>query len=258
MQKPRKSLKEKISYLVFRAIRALVRLFYPKIRVFGWENVPDEPCILVGNHSQMHGPIMAELYIPGDRAIWCAGQMMKCKEVPAYAYQDFWSGKPRWIRWFYKILSYVIAPLSACVFQNAHTIAVWRDNRIISTFRSTVKALEEGKNVVVFPEHYEPHNQIINHFQENFVDVAKLYCKRAGKDVCFVPVYLAPNLKAMYVGSPVPYRREADAAQERHRVCTELMQAITDMAQSLPEHTVVPYANVSRKLYKKNIPEDAQ
>ena len=37
----------------YRVIRAAVKLFYPRIRLEGWENVPDEPCFLVGNHCQM-------------------------------------------------------------------------------------------------------------------------------------------------------------------------------------------------------------
>ena len=67
----------------YRIIRGAVKLFYPRIHLEGWENVPDEPCFLVGNHCQMNGPIIGELYIPGDRANWCAGEMMKAKDGPA-------------------------------------------------------------------------------------------------------------------------------------------------------------------------------
>ena len=45
--------------------------------------------------------------------------MMHRDEVAAYAYRDFWSGKPRAVRWFYKLLSHLIVPLSVCVFNNA-------------------------------------------------------------------------------------------------------------------------------------------
>ena len=36
--------------------------------------------------------------------------------------------------------------------------------------------------------------------------------------------------------------------------CRALMDEITAMAVSLPEHTVVPYTNVPKKQYPKNIP----
>ena len=65
---------EKVRNLVFRFLRFFVRLFYRKPEIIGLENLPQEPCILVGNHSQMHGPIIGELFFP-DAYTWCAGQM---------------------------------------------------------------------------------------------------------------------------------------------------------------------------------------
>lgn len=242
------------SYLCYRAIRGLVRVFYPKPTLEGLENWPEEPCILVGNHCQMNGPIVVELYIPGKRNIWCAGQMMHLKDVPAYAYQDFWSGKPKSVRWFYKGLSYLIAPLSVCIFNQAHTIGVYRDARIASTFKKTITALEDGANVVVFPEHLVPHNNIVYDFQDKFIDVARLYYKRTGKKLAFVPMYIAPKLRKTVFGAPVLYDPEAPKDLERVRVAGELMDRITELALNLPRHTVVPYANISKKDYPMNIP----
>lgn len=245
-------MKKKLGWYLFCFIKVMVRLFYPRIRVEGLENLPEEPVIVVANHSQMNGPIACELYFPGDRYTWCAGQMMHLKEVPAYAYQDFWSYKPKYIRWFYKGLSYLIAPLSVCVFNNARTIGVYRDARIISTFKNTVNKLEEGSSVVIFPEHYEPHNHIVNDFQDKFIDIAKLYYKKTGKTLQFVPMYIAPNLKTMYLGQPIRYQPDVPVAEQRKDICAYLMDTITNMAVSLPVHTVVPYANIPKKQYPKN------
>lgn len=245
-------MKKKLSYGLFRVIKWIVKAVYPKINVEGTEHLPDEPVIVVANHSQMHGPIACELYFPGDRYTWCAGQMMQLKEVPAYAYQDFWSYKPKWIRWFYKGLSYLIAPLSVCVFNNARTIGVYRDARIISTFKNTVNKLQQGSSVVVFPEHYESHNHIVNDFQDKFIDIAKLYYKRTGKELTFVPMYIAPKLKTMYLCEPIRYQAGTDVAEERRRICDHLMDRITEKAVSLPSHTVIPYANIPKKQYPKN------
>ena len=243
---------EKKPSRAYRFIRWLVRLFYPKTKVVGAENLPDEPVIVVANHTQMHGPIACELYFPGKRYTWCAGQMMHLKEVPAYAFQDFWSRKPRYIRWFYRLLSYIIAPLSVCVFNNADTIGVYRDARIISTFKNTVKKLTEGASVVVFPEHDVPHNHILYDFQDKFIDIAKLYYKKTGNALCFVPMYIAPALKSMYLGTPIRFCPDKPIEQERQRICKHLMDEITAIAVDLPAHTVVPYRNVSKNEYPSN------
>ena len=247
---------EKKTSLLYRIIKWLVRLFYIKYEVEGVENLPDEPCIVVGNHTQMHGPLASELYFPGHSYTWCAGQMMELKEVPEYAFTDFWSQKPKYTHWFYKLLSYLIAPLAVCIFNNANTIGVYRDGRILSTFKDTVKRLNEGASVVIFPEHDVKYNNIVYEFQEGFVDIARLYYKRTGKELAFVPLYIAPKLHKMYLGKPIRFNPAAPKGEEPKRICSYLMDEITQIARCLPEHTVVPYRNIPKKDYPSNLPKE--
>ena len=135
---------DKPTSLAYRFIRFGVWLFSPKWKLSGAEKLPEGPCVIVGNHSQMYGPIAAELYTPGRHWVWCAGEMMHKEEVAAYAYRDFWSGKPKAVRWFYRLLSHLIVPLSVCVFNNAHTVAVYHDARALATFRDSAQKLRDG------------------------------------------------------------------------------------------------------------------
>ena len=239
---------------LYRVIKWLVRVFYPKTEIAGTETLPAEPCVIVGNHTQMNGPIVSELYIPGRHYTWCAAEMMELREVPVYAYRDFWSMKPVWIRWLYRLFSYIIAPVSVCVFNNAETIPVYHDTRVIGTFRRSVGALQDGANLVIFPEHGEPCNNILYDFQDKFIDVARFYGKKTGKSLPFVPMYVAPALKTAYIGTPIRFDTEAPIESERQRIKEYLMGEITAMAVSLPEHTVVPYLNLPRSAYPKNVP----
>jgi len=247
---------EKKTSAVFQFIKWCVKVCYPKIQVEGAENLPNEPVIIVGNHCQMNGPIVGELYVPGQPYIWCAGEMMHSKEVPAYAFRDFWSQKPKWTHPFYKLLSYIITPISVCVFNNARTIGVYHDTRILSTFKNTVKKLQEGKSIVIFPEHNVKYNHIVYDFQDKFIDIAKLYYKKTGKALSFVPMYIAPKLKSIYIGKPVRFCADEPVDAERSRICSYLMAAITAIAEAQPEHTVVPYRNIPKKDYPSNLPKE--
>lgn len=238
---------------LYQFLKWCLKTCYPKTAVVGAENLPDEPILIAGNHSQMNGPIVCEFYMPFERYTWCAGEMMRLKEVPAYAYRDFWSQKPKISRPFYKLLSYLIAPLSVCVFNNANTIGVYHDARVVSTFKQTVTCLQEGASVVVFPEYDAPHNHIINDFHDKFIDVAKLYYKKTGKELLFAPLYVAPKLKTAYLGKPIRFSHDAPLDDERKRICEYLMNEITAIACGLPKHTVVPYRNIPRKQYPCNI-----
>ena len=237
---------------LFRTVRRAVIRFSPKYRLFGTENLPEEPCILVGNHSQMYGPIAAELYMPRTSYIWCVGEMMDRKEVPEYAFRDFWSMKPRALRWFYRLLSHIIAPPAEYVLTWAHTIPVYHDMRIMTTLRQSMARLKDGADLVIFPEKNEPWNGILCRFQENFTDLAALYYRRTGKAAAFVPMYIAPRLKSIHFGEAVRYDPGASAEEEKTRICDALMNEITRMATGLPEHTVVPYQNIPRSRYPLN------
>jgi len=244
-------MKKKTSVL-FKVFKFFVKVFSPKMQLKGIENLPkDEPTIIVGNHCQMYGPIACEVYLPDNAYIWCAGQMMRLKDVPQYAFEDFWSQKPKWTHPFYKILAYVIAPMSVCVFNNARTIAVYRDARIMSTFRETLDYLNKGISIVIFPEHDVKHNNIVYDFQKNFIDIAKLYYGKTKKAITFTPMYIAPNLKEVHFGKPIIYNPD-NHKEEKDRICQELMEDITSIAKELPMHTVVPYRNIPKKLYPKN------
>lgn len=253
--------KKKTSFL-FKIIKGGIRLFYGHMDVVGLENLPEKHTILVANHAQMNGPIAGELFFPDNCYIWCAGQMMNLKEVPEYAFTDFWSQKPKWMQPFFRLISYIIAPLSVVIFNNARTIAVYHDMRIMSTFKDTIKMLENGANILIFPEKDETKNNILYQFQDKFVDVAKLYYKKTGIELTFVPVYVAPRLHKTYIGKGTTFdstvlhnTATGDAhtmAEERNRICTYLSDEITNMARTLPEHTVVPYRNLSKKNYLTN------
>lgn len=238
--------------LLFKIIRFIIRIFYRKREFLGQENLLENPSVIVMNHAQMHGPLDAELFFPTKKLIWCTGEMMNKEEVPAYAYKDFWSFKPKWSKWFYKMLSHLIAAPFAYVFKNADCVAVYRDMRIINTYKESVKALERGENVIIFPEKIDSYNEIINAFQDKFIDLARLYYSKTGKDLSFVPAYNAAKLKKVVFGKPITYDHTTDNTQERARVTEYLMTEITSLAKDLPVHTVVPYANVPKKQYPKS------
>lgn len=240
----------------YRFVESMVRFFYIKCKVEGAQNLPDEPAIIVSNHSQANGPIVGQLYLPRLGYTWCIAEMMHVKEVPAYAYEDFWSKKPKYTRWFFKLASYVIAPLASYLLSNAKTIGVYKDARIINTFKESVDIMQEGADVLIFPEHYDEHNNIVHDFQRGFVEVARLYYKKTKKDVPLVPMYICPDLKKIVIGKLTYYDHTADKKEEADRVCNYLMDEISELAYSLPEHVVVPYPNIPKKEYPKNIREN--
>ena len=120
--------------------------------------------------------------------------------------------------------------------------------------------LQKGANILIFPEKDETYNNILYAFQDKFIDVARLYYKKTGTELVFIPIYVAPKLRKTYVGKGIAFdassldnnNPENNMDTERNRICTYLMDEITDMAHALPEHTVIPYRNLPKKCYLTN------
>ena len=100
------------------------------------------------------------------------------------------------------------APISAFIFHNADIVPVYKDMRILKTFKQSIEKLEEGQNLHIFPECPNDYNNIINEFQERFIDLAKFYYTRTKKLLSFVPMYIAPKIKTIIYGKSIEYNPE--------------------------------------------------
>lgn len=233
----------------YRFLKKIVYFFYGKREFVGLENIPNGPAIIVGNHSQIHGPIIAELLYPFPKKTWCIGQVMNKAEFPAYAMEDFWPYKKKAVRWFYKILSRALARPLTYIFTNADCIGVYKDARIANTLRYSVKTLKEGKHLIIYPESHTPYNEIVNEFQHNFVEVARIYARVTGENIPFVPMYVCPKLKKVIFGLPIYYDQNISIDENKQVIISYLKTAITEIAKELPRHKVVPFSNISKKKY---------
>jgi 1-acyl-sn-glycerol-3-phosphate acyltransferase len=251
-KKQKQIFKRKKKSKIFKFYEKVVSKCYGKREIIGLENLPDEPCVIVGNHAQINGPLFSAVQYPRKKYVWCIGEMFHLKDLPAYAYQDFWSQKPKWTKWFYKMMSYVVTPLLWYVDTGADTIPVYKDRRGIVTFKRSIEGLKEGADIIIFPECHEKYNNIVNEFQDKFVDLAKMYFKDSKKEVCFVPMYSAPLLKKVVFGKPIRFNSADSIDSQRKAICEYLKEEITALAKELPEHTVVPYDNIAKKDYPKS------
>lgn len=241
--------KRKKKTLLYKFVKIFVRMFVRKSEFFGVENLPNEPALIIGNHSQLHGPFACELFFPTYKYIWCRGEMMHIRQVPKYAMENFFFDKPKGTKWFYKIISCLIAPLIGYIMSRSDTIAVYRDSRLINTFRDTIKTLDDGAHIVIYPECDDHYNEIVNDFNRKFVDVAKMYYNKTKIELQFVPMYIAVELKKVVFGKPIKYDHTITIEEQREIICNYIKNQITKLAKELPAHRVVPFLMTDKKNY---------
>ena len=96
-------MKTKKRTLTYKFLKFLINIFYKKRTFERIEKIGEEPVIFVGNHAQIHGPLVAETQFPKTRMTWCIGNVLTKKEFIEHAKTDFWENKSKSIRWFYNI-----------------------------------------------------------------------------------------------------------------------------------------------------------
>ena len=241
--------KNKKRGLFFRFCAKIVSWFYRGSEFIGLENLPDEPCVIAGNHAKLHGPVMGQLYLPFKKLMWCDGPMMYRKEFPKYAHSNFFNGKPTR---FQRFIAKFLAPLVTYLMRNADALPVYRDMRVVKTYKYSVEAMNEGYNIVIFPECPEKNNEIVNKLNEYFVDVARFYYKQTGKELLFVPMYYSVELRKVLFAKPIKFDASSPIDEQRKKICSYIMDEITGLAKTLPVHTVIPFNNVPKSEYKKS------
>ena len=110
---------------------------------------------------------------------------------------------------------------------------------------------------MIFPEKNERCDNILYAFQDKYVDLARFYYKKTGVVLNFVPLYVAPYLSLMCFGEAIRFDPTAPIEEERARICKAIHDEIVRIACSMPTHTVVPYRNIRKRDYPKNIPFEA-
>ena len=226
-------------------VKQIARVIFPK-RKMVWEEgvVADEnPAIYICNHSGISSPVAVELYFNLPKRVWITCAMLNKETGVNYFFHDMMLGRsaknPKKLR---HLTKYVIALIRPLIYKNNKYIVVNKAGRDIrNTIEETLSTLNDGKNVIIFPEKHFKYGKFINSFHHGFVDVARLYCKRTGKPLNFYPMYIGGDNNSINIGKPIAYDLNNKRPEEAKRICEYLQQSIEEIGASLPDHNVIPY-----------------
>ena len=140
--------------IIYGTLAPLIRLFTPKMETV-WDVPYDgEPCIFVGNHDRANGPISVAVKFPlKDRChIWIYANAMERKLVPAYVRQDYWwNPESRLAPLYDRTIPYLTALALPPILKSVPNVPVYHDMRAMTTLRESLRLLEAGKSLIIFP-----------------------------------------------------------------------------------------------------------
>lgn len=226
-----------------RVIITLLRpLYYHK--VYGKENLAgyeEGTMILICNHGEIYGPVVANLYVPIAFRPWVISEMMERDAIVEHMYQGTMV-RQRWIpERLKRPLVNLITPLFMWVFESLEAIPVYRSHprELMKTFRETINAMQAGDNILVFPENGEGHapgqtgyvREGVGRLYTGFAMIAPMYYAKTKKSAVFVPIYASKKHRTLTIGQGIVYDPENNATDEKLRIVDRLLESMKAMSE---------------------------
>ncbi len=195
----------KLPGMYFRIAGPIIRLFFPMRaeRLAGL----DTPCVLLCRHRNMRGPVNTVLHYAYDASPWIYYPFCEKDTFFSHMYGYTMTERLHWPKWlaypFLKFLTAVTVPL----FKSFGCIPVYRgDSHIRETFRISVDTLLSGRSIMIYPDiDYTANTDSVGSIYDGFLMLERLYFKKSGRHLPFVPVHLDTKNRRMWFGEPVVF-----------------------------------------------------
>ena len=206
---------------LFNCLKRIAYPFLPVKKADWAEPAGEEPCIFLANHIGAMGPIYMSITFPEREkvAIWCNEGVLDEKQMVEYVRHDWWWRPESKLAPLYNVtLPYIAAAIVPKVLRSAPTIPVCHDARIMTTMRQSLKALKEGKHIVIFPEKPNGFGSHEEQLQMGWLNLVSMYHKATGKNLRLVPVHIDQEARAFRVGKAITADPDVPLKDQEERI----------------------------------------
>ena len=214
---------------LYRVLRRGLCAVTRRYRVEWTEPFIDEPCIFIGNHAGAYGPLeMTTKFPTWDRQwLWCNEGIMDRKTCPDYIRHDYWWPEDSRLAGFYSaVLPPVVALILPPVLRSAPTIPVYHDLRITKTFRESVRRMEEGNHIVIFPEQADGFQHHREEISTGWMTLCPMARAKLGRPIRIYPVHVDHHRHVFRVAPPVVWDSLTLTDEEARRVADVLTKGL--------------------------------
>lgn len=218
-------------------MRALLRLVQPfcycRCDIPPHVAQADKPVVFICNHYEIFGPLAIVSSLPLRFRLWANAAIMDAsshvdKFIVGTQHVFPWMSDDTARKWIARF-----AGVGEKLFRAMNPIGVDREDptRLLSTMRESLKALQNGDSIVIFPETGLPHfaHGGVNEFYHGFAMLGEIYRRKTGQDVGFCPLYIDKKTRTLRFGELVTYG-DLPAAEEYRRVSDDVREQMLALA----------------------------
>lgn len=216
---------------VWKCASAVLKVFFRKPKIVNLGGDIPSKAIYVANHSAMFGPLRYSLYMPVPISPWGAYPMLgKYKERYRYLRDVYFMQKRHKNKFAATFLAVFEAFFSIFFYRGINVIASYNDRRFIKTIRQSMRTLEQGRAIMIFPENSASgYNEKLTEFFAGFVELARYYKHVNGEDIPICPVYYHSKKRKMVIGKPSYLQQYLDEGLNRKQIAQDFCRQVNKL-----------------------------
>ena len=188
--------------------------------------------INLSNHEGTDAPLSLELYCDKPLRMWGASEM-NSGLVQMYKYQTrvYYHEKKHWNLHLARLFCLIASPLTNLFYKGLNLISTYRDGRFLKTVRESVRAIEQGENIVVFPEMSDKgYLAQLEGFHSGFAVLAEV-CAKKGIDVPVYVTYFKKNELVYVVDRPILWSELTKDGASREEIVKKLLDRCNELGR---------------------------
>ena len=216
----------------FRFVKKIMRVFIKKTEFIYLDKKIEEPTIILSNHVGTAAPLAFELYGNLPFRFWGASEM-NSGLVALYKYQTrvFYHEKKHWNLHLARLFCLIASPLTNMFYKGIDLISTYRDIHFTKTVSESIKTLDGGKSVIIFPEISDKgYLDVLEGFHCGFTVLGSILLKK-NKDFPITVAYYRKSEKRYIVDKPVMLSELFKNGASREDIAKKLCDRCNELGQ---------------------------
>jgi len=217
----------------FGILKAIMRWFIkPSEFIYLGGELPSGT-VIVSNHVGTSAPLALELYSGLPFRFWGAWQM-NSGLINLYKYQTrvFYHEKKHWNIHLARLFCLIASPLTYMFYSGLNLISTYTDIRFRTTISQSMRALEDGRSLVIFPEDStKGYLDELEGFHGGFLMMGEI-CLRYGVDFPVSVAYYKKSERRYIFDKPVMVSELLAGGKSRDKVAADLCERCNHLGRT--------------------------
>ncbi len=218
--------------LWYRGLKNILKIRYKEPIFIYLGDKPNQNSIILSNHVGTDAPMSLEIYADFPIRMWGTHEM-NSGLIKMYKYQSrvYYHEKKGWNLHLARLFCLLASPLTNLFYKGLKLISTYKDQRLRKTIKESITALNNGENIVIFPEvSDEGYQDILKGFYKGFALLSEI-CLKHGSDPLIYTSYFKLKDKVYIFDKPILFSELKKIAPTKEKMAKYLVDRCNKLGQ---------------------------